>query len=71
MTKIEQLLAQGQDLENDGFVIILKWDGERNRGKKTLLATGPRLPEMVRHDGDDMWKLLERLLKEVNEKRLR
>lgn len=70
MNHIENLLSQIQQLEDEGFVIALKWDGQRETGKKTLFATSPKLTEMVRKDGDDMWKLLESLLEEIKDKRI-
>ncbi|MCG8485341.1 MAG: hypothetical protein MJA31_18680 [Clostridia bacterium] len=69
MTNIEELLTKVQLLEDEGFVIGLKWDGEREKGKKTLFATSPKLTEMVRRDGDDMWELLESLLEEIEGKK--
>lgn len=69
MSDVTQLLARVQELEDEGYVVVLKWDGEREKGKKTLFVSKPPAGPMVRRNGDDMWQLLEDLLKEFEEKK--
>lgn len=59
----ETLLARVQSLEDSGYVILVKWDGERERRKKTVLLSKPGVDELVfRGDGDDLEALLRDLV---------
>ena len=59
------LMSEVQRLEDDGYVVILKWDGERSTGKKTILISKPGTDVFVRRDSDDMCHSLESALEEV------
>lgn len=63
----EELLGEVQRLEDDGYVVILTWDGERSKGKKTLLISLPGTDLFIRRDSDDMWGSLESALTELRE----
>lgn len=63
----EELLGEVQRLEDDGYVVVLKWDGERSKGKKTLLISLPGTDLFIRRDSDDMWGSLESALTELRE----
>lgn len=65
--RIQSLLDDVQRLEDEGFLVFLKWDGERNSGKKTLVIQKPGTEVLVRRDSDDMWRSLESALAEVRE----
>lgn len=65
--RIQSLLDDVQRLEDEGFVVFLKWDGERNSGKKTLIIQKPGTELFVRRDSDDMWGSLESALAEVRQ----
>lgn len=54
MNLVSQLDALISDLEEKGFVVILKWDGERQKKKKTVLIMRSDLDDVVRIDADDM-----------------
>ena len=62
-----ELLKEVQKLEDEGYVIFLKWDGERSRRKKTLAISKPGTDLFVRRDSDDMWASLESALREVRD----
>ncbi|MBB5354001.1 ribosome-associated translation inhibitor RaiA [Haloferula luteola] len=61
----QKLLDEVQRLEDDGYVVILKWDGERPNGKKTLLISLPGTDLFIRRDSDDMWASLDSALEEA------
>ena len=61
----DQLLEEVQRLEDRGYVVFLKWDGERTSGKKTLGISRPGTDWFVRRDSDDIWSSLESALAEV------
>lgn len=63
---LSELLDEVQRLEDDGFVVFLKWDGERNSRKKTLVISKPGSDVFVRRDSDDMWSSLESAVMEVH-----
>jgi len=67
MMSVDDLLAQVQNLEDDGYIVFLKWDGERKTGKKTLVIQKPGTDLFVRRDSDDMWASLESALAEVHQ----
>ena len=60
-----ELLEEVQRLEDEGFIVFLKWDGERKTGKKTLAISKPGTDIFVRRDSDNMWDSLESALMEV------
>ena len=63
----QQLLDEVQRLEDNGYVVFLKWDGERSKKKKTLVITKPGTDTFIRRDSDDMWQSLESALMELHE----
>ena len=64
---IQALLEDVQRLEDEGYLVFLKWDGERNSGKKTLVIQKPGTELFVRRDSDDMCVSLESALAKVRE----
>ena len=64
MNKLE-LLQQIDDLESQGYVIFLKWDGERKKGKKTIIISKPETDLFIRRDSDDLWSSLADAIEEL------
>ena len=64
---LHELLDDVQRLEDEGYLVFLKWDGERSVGKKTLVIQKPGTELFVRRDSDDMWGSLESALAEVRD----
>lgn len=46
-------------LEDKGYVVLLKWDGERDPSKKTVVITKPGEDDYYRKDGNDLIELFE------------
>ena len=64
MNKLE-LLNQLDELESEGYCIFLKWDGEREETKKTLIISKPGTDLFIRRDSDDLWASLTDMLEEL------
>ncbi|MEW2473134.1 hypothetical protein AB0875_05010 [Micromonospora gifhornensis] len=63
---LAELLIQ---LGDHGLVAMVKMDGERQRGRWTVLVSGSPLGgEFVRWDGDDLNAGLSRVLAELQER---
>ncbi|MEU1687083.1 hypothetical protein [Micromonospora sp. NPDC005707] len=61
-----ELLVQSGD---HGLVAIVKMDGERERGRWTVLVSGnPLGEELVRWDGDDLDAGLSRVMAKLRER---
>ena len=54
----ESLQQQIQLLEDDGYVVLLKWDGQRKELRKTLVISRTEDDVSIRIDGDDMENML-------------
>lgn len=64
MNSLELLNEVGM-LEKEGYVIVLKWDGEREDTKKTVLILKPSMGLLIRRDSDDLWASLEDAIHEL------
>jgi hypothetical protein len=63
---LTELLVQ---LGDHGLVAIVKMDGERERGRWTVLVSGKPLGgELVRWDGDDLDAGLSRVMAKLQER---
>ncbi|MEV1333929.1 hypothetical protein AB0J20_30635 [Micromonospora costi] len=63
---LTELLVQ---LGDHGLVAIVKMDGERERGRWTVLVSGKPLGgELVRWDGDDLDAGLSRVMAKLRER---
>ncbi|MGZ3159614.1 MAG: hypothetical protein ACXU7H_11050 [Burkholderiaceae bacterium] len=51
---LNEFLPSLNRLENDGAVIILKWDGARASDKKTVVISKPATDYIFRIDTDDL-----------------
>jgi hypothetical protein len=49
-------VARIEDLETKGFVIVLKWDGERMAKRRTVVINKPGQDDFFRKDCDDIIK---------------
>ena len=56
---LDSLLPELSRLEDDGACVLLKWDGERETLKRTLLIQKPGTDYMFRRDTDDLEKAIE------------
>lgn len=61
---LAELLHQ---LADRGLVAVVKADGERSRGRWTVLVSGPPLDEAVRWDGDDLGDGLAKVVAQMQE----
>ncbi len=53
---MEELIIIFNELEDMGWVCLLKWDGERNSNKKTIVISFPNKDEFYRSDFDNFEK---------------
>ena len=56
---LNQYLSVLEILEKDGAVVILKWDGERSRNKKTIVVSKPGTDYHFRADTDELESAIE------------
>ncbi len=61
-----ELLNRVDEAELKGFVVVLKWDGERDSTKKTLFISDPKSDLFIRRDSDDLWNSLKDALNELD-----
>lgn len=54
----ESIQQRIQLLEDDGYVVVLKWDGQRKELRKTLVISRADDDVSIRIDGDDMENML-------------
>lgn len=55
-----------ESLEAHGFVIILKWDGERDKQKRTVVITFPGTDHIFHRDTDDIDETLNEAIDWAN-----
>ena len=53
-----ELLTVCQKLEDEGLVVVLKWDGERETNKKTVVVSKPGSDFSFRMESDDLKHML-------------
>jgi hypothetical protein len=58
------ILSICQSLENDGLVVLLKWDGERGINTKPIVVSKPGSDFSFRMDSDDLTHLVNMALSE-------
>ena len=58
------ILSICQKLENEGLVVVLKWDGERDKNTKTIVVSKPGNEFSFRMDSDDLTFLLKMAVSE-------
>jgi len=63
--RMNELLREVEKLEEDGYIVMLKWDGERSSDKRTVVITKPGEDFCMRRDTDDIWKTLEDFILEI------
>lgn len=51
---LEESLHEIDRLQDDGALVFIKWDGERERNKKTVLIEKPGTDYLLRRDTDDL-----------------
>ena len=56
---MKDLLSEIEKLEDEGYVVLLKWDGERSSKKRTVMITKPGSEFCLRGDTDTIWDTLE------------
>lgn len=58
---INDLLKIIDDIQNEGNVVLIKFDGEREQNKITVAISHPEATNkpVIRHDGDNLEKLLQ------------
>lgn len=54
-----EILTVCQKLEDEGLVVVLKWDGEREKNKKTVVVSKPGSNFSFRMDSDDLRHILD------------
>lgn len=56
---LNKYLPELEQLEEKGAVILLKWDGERDSDKRTIVILKPGTEYQFHQDTDDLAKALE------------
>jgi hypothetical protein len=60
---IDEHISDIEALEAAGFIVLLKWDGERTKKKRTILISKPGKDDFFRRDCDDIVSALQEGLK--------
>jgi hypothetical protein len=55
---LDELLPLIENLQSQGAVVLLKWDGERSVNRCTVLVSRPASDYTFRRDSDDISALL-------------
>lgn len=63
---MNELFNQIEELEQNGFVFVIKWDGERTSGKKTVFVSKNDCDFFYRKDGDNLFELVKECIDEAN-----
>lgn len=59
----DELINCLEDIKNEGDVVIIKLDGEREDNQNTIMITFPNSNrEIIRHDGSDLKKSIQKAL---------
>lgn len=61
----KSLQQEIQLLEDQGYIILLKWDGEREEKRKTVVITHHEKGISLRLDGDDITSIILLVLDEL------
>lgn len=56
---LDNLVADIEALEEDGAIVLLKWDGERDFKKRTVVVQKPGSDYSFRRDSDDLVEALQ------------
>ena len=56
---LDILIADVEELEEDGAIILLKWDGERDSHKRPVIVQKPGSDYSFRRDTDDLAETLK------------
>jgi len=59
---LDEFLSAIEEVQADGAVVLLKWDGERSAKKCTVVITKFEVDYVWRKDSDDMAKSLHEAL---------
>lgn len=59
---LDEFLPAIEEVQADGAVILLKWDGLRSAKKYTVVVTKSEVDYAWREDSDDMAQSLQRAL---------
>ena len=68
--KILEQLTVLESIKNDGNTVMIKFDGERESNQISVVVGFPQKKnsEVIQYHGDDLVKLLERLIKDYQQK---
>jgi hypothetical protein len=61
---LDQFLSTIADVQADGAVVLLKWDGQRSSNRFTVVITKFEADYVWRQDSDDMAQSLQEALKD-------
>jgi hypothetical protein len=65
---IDQFISQIEQLQADGAVVLLKWDGERQANRITVIVTRRATDYIWRKDSDDLSLALREALHDYRAK---
>lgn len=62
----DDIIKLFERIKDDGNVVVIKFDGERESNKYTSFISYPNQPskELIRYDGDNLKEILLNLLKD-------
>ncbi len=56
---IDRWLAEIEELEADGAIVLIKWDGQRQQNRRTVVITRSDTDYVYRRDTDDLSQALQ------------
>ena len=56
---INKYILELDRLQEDGALIFIKWDGERNSNRKTVLIEKPGIDYLFRRDTDNLTETIK------------
>lgn len=59
---LDEFLPAIENVQADGAVVLLKWDGLRSAKKYTVVVTNAEVDYVWREDSDDMAQSIQRAL---------
>ena len=64
---LDSLLPDIKRIESDGAVLILKWDGERNKLTKTVVVSRTATNYQFRRDTDNLEETIREAIKNYDD----
>ena len=56
---LDEFVEEIEALESQGFIVLLKWDGERTSARRTVVIAKPGVEGCYHCDSDDLGKMIQ------------